>query len=121
MGRAMKAGKKPKQNKMGGGSQQQQMRELKAMQKKFDEAQAKIDEMEVSTSSGGGAVTVVVSGKKEIKSIEIAKDIVDPDDVEMLQDLIMTAVNEAMRQMDEISQNEMNQVTGGLGLPEGIF
>ena len=62
MGRGMKAGKKPKQNKMGGGSQQQQMRELKAMQKKFDEAQAKIDEMEVSTSSGSGATSDRLSG-----------------------------------------------------------
>lgn len=121
MGRGMKAGKRPKQNKMSGGSQQKQMKELQAMQKRFDEAQAKIDEMEVTTSSGGGAVTVTVNGKKEIKDIKLTQEIVDPDDVEMLQDLIMTAVNEGMRQMDEISQNEMNQVTGGLGLPEGLF
>lgn len=121
MGRGMKAGKRPKQNRQSGGSQQKQLQELQAMQKKFDEAQAKIDEMEVSASSGGGAVTVVVNGKKEIKNITLSKEIVDPDDVEMLQDLIMTAVNEAMRQMDEISQNEMNKITGELGIPAGMF
>ncbi len=120
MGRGMKAGKKPKQ---GGGAkaQQQQMAQLQAIQREMDKVQAEIEEMETSASSGGGAVQVTVNGKKEITEIKLEPDIVDPDDIEMLQDLVMTAVNEALRQMEEISQNEMNKVTGGLGLPEGMF
>ena len=61
--------------------------------------------------------TTGFTGAKQIKDITIQQDVVDPDDVEMLQDLIITAVNEAMRQMEEISENEMNKVTGGLGIP----
>ena len=114
MGKGMKAGKRPKQPKM---NNAQQMAQMQAMQKAMDEVQAQIDEMEATATSGGGAVTVTVTGKKEIKDIQIQPEVVDPDDVEMLQDLIITAVNEAMRQMEEISENEMNKVTGGLGIP----
>ena len=87
------------------------------MQRIMDELQAEINEMEASASSGGGAVTVTVCGKKEITDIQIKPEVVDPDDVEMLQDLIMVAANEALRQMEEISQNEMNKLTAGLGIP----
>lgn len=120
MGKGMKAGKRPKQ---GGGakSQQQQMAQLQAIQREMDRVQAEVEEMETSASSGGGAVNVTVNGKKEVTNITLEPDIVDPDDIEMLQDLVMTAVNEALRQMEEISQNEMNKVTGGLGLPEGML
>ena len=121
MGRGMKAGKKPKQGGGGAKAQQQQMAQLQAIQREMDRVQAEIEEMETSASSGGGAVQVTVNGKKEITEIKLEPDIVDPDDIEMLQDLVMTAVNEALRQMEEISQNEMNKVTGGLGLPEGMF
>ena len=96
---------------------QQQMQQMQAMQRQMDEVQAKIDEMEASATSGGGAVSVTVSGKKELKDIQINPDVVDPDDVEMLQDLILTATNEALRQMEEISQSEMNKFTSGLGIP----
>ena len=115
MGRGMKAGKKPKAPGMG--NMQKQMAQMQAMQKKMDAVQAEIEEMEASATSGGGAVTVVVSGKKEIKDIQIKPEVVDPDDVEMLQDLIMVAANEALRQMEEISQNEMSKLTAGLGIP----
>ena len=115
MGKGMRAGKKPK--KQGGGNMQQQMQQMQAMQRQMDEVQAQIDEMEATATSGGGAVTVTVSGKKEIKDIIIQPDVVDPDDVEMLQDLIMTAANEALRQMEEISQAEMGKFTAGLGIP----
>lgn len=115
MGRGMKAGKKPKAPGMG--NMQKQMAQMQAMQRKMDEMQAEINEMEASATSGGGAVTVVVSGKKEIKDIQIKPEVVDPDDVEMLQDLIMVAANEALRQMEEISQNEMSKLTAGLGIP----
>lgn len=114
MGKGMKAGKKPKQPKMGSA---QQMAQMQAVQKKMEEVQAQIDEMETSASSGGGAVTVTVSGKKEILDIVISPDVVDPDDVEMLQDLILAASNEALRQMEEISQTEMGKFTSGLGIP----
>ena len=115
MGRGMKAGKKPKAPGMG--NMQKQMAQMQAMQRKMDAVQAEMEEMEASATSGGGAVTVVVSGKKEIKDIQIKPEVVDPDDVEMLQDLIMVAANEALRQMEEISQNEMSKLTAGLGIP----
>ena len=93
------------------------VQELAAMQRKMDALQAEINEMEASATSGGGAVTVTVTGKKEIKDIQIQPEVVDPDDIEMLQDLIMAAANEALRQMEEISQNEMGKLTAGLGIP----
>ena len=114
MGIGMKAGKKPKQPKM---NNAQQMAQMQAMQRKMDEIQAQIDEMETTATSGGGAVTVTVTGKKEIKDIVIQPEVCDPDDVEMLQDLIIAATNEALRQMEEISQAEMNKFTSGLGIP----
>lgn len=109
MGKGMRAGKKPK--KQGGGNMQQQMQQMQAMQRQMDEVQAQIDEMEATATSGGGAVTVTVSGKKEIKDIIIQPDVVDPDDVEMLQDMILVAVNEAMKQVDE----ESEKLFGGMG------
>lgn len=99
------------------GNMQKQMQQMQAMQRKMDALQAEIDEMETTATSGGGAVSVVVSGKKEIKDIQIKPEVVDPDDVEMLQDLILAAANEALRQMEEISQNEMSKLTAGLGIP----
>lgn len=114
MGKGMKAGKKPKQAKMGSA---QQMAQVQAMQREMDRVQEEINEMEASATSGGGAVTVTVTGKKELKDIQIQPDVVDPDDVEMLQDLIIAATNEALRQMDEISQAEMGKFTAGLGIP----
>ena len=115
MGKGMRAGKKPKAS--GAGNMQKQMQQMQAMQRKMDEVQAEINEMEATATSGGGAVTVTVSGAKEIKDIQIKPEVVDPDDVEMLQDLVLTAANEALRQMEEISQNEMNKFTAGLGRP----
>ena len=115
MGKGMRAGKKPKAPGMG--NMQKQMQQMQAMQRKMDELQAEINEMEATASSGGGAVTVTVTGKKEIKDIVIKPEVVDPEDIEMLQDLIMVAANEALRQMEEISQNEMNNLTAWLGIP----
>ena len=124
MGKGMRAGKKPGGGGGGGGggaNMQKQLQQMQAVQRKMEQTQAEIDEMETTATSGGGAVSVTVSGAKEIKSIEIKPDVVDPDDIEMLQDLIMTATNEALRQMEEISQSEMNKVTGGFGLPPGLI
>jgi DNA-binding YbaB/EbfC family protein len=114
MGKGMRAGKKPS---AGGGSMQKQLQQMQAMQRKMEMMQAEIEEKEVQTTAGGGAVTATVNGKKEITKLEIKPEVVDPDDVEMLQDLIMVAVNEGLRQIDEISNAEMSKITGGLGIP----
>ena len=114
MGKGMKAGKKPKQPKMGNA---QQMAQMQAMQREMDKVQEEIEQMETTATSGGGAVTVTVTGKKEIKDIQIQPEVCDPDDIEILQDLILAAANEALRQMEEISQNEMSKFTSGLGIP----
>ena len=83
----------------------------------MEKKQEQINAHEVEVSSGGGAVTVKVNGQKELVSISLAPEVVDPDDIEMLQDLIMSAVNEAMRQITEYSEAEMSSVTGGLNIP----
>lgn len=114
MGKGMRAGKKPSK---GGGSMQKQLQQMQAVQRRMEMAQAEIEEKEVQTTAGGGAVTVTVSGRKEITRLEIKPEVVDPDDVEMLQDLIIVAVNEGLRQIDEISNAEMSKITGGLGIP----
>ena len=114
MGKGMRAGKKPS---MGGGSMQKQLQQMQAVQRRMEMAQAEIEEKEVQTTAGGGAVTVTVSGRKEITRLEIKPEVVDPDDVEMLQDLIIVAVNEGLRQIDEISNAEMSKITGGFGIP----
>ncbi len=113
MGKGMRAGKRPS----GGGGMQKQLQQMQAMQRKMEMMQAEIEEKEVTTTAGGGAVTVTVSGKKELKSLQIKPEVVDPDDVEMLQDLVIVAVNEGLRQIEEISNNEMSKITGGLGIP----
>ncbi len=92
------------------------MKQAQKMQKQMEEAQKDIEEKEVEASSGGGAVKVKVSGKREITGITIDPEAVDPEDVEMLEDLIMAAVNEALRQMDELSQASMSRFTGGFGV-----
>lgn len=118
MGKGMRAGKKPsKAQGMGGGGMQKQLQQMQAMQRQMEALQAEIEEKEVTTTAGGGAVTAVINGKKEVVSLEIKPEVVDPDDVEMLQDLITVAVNEGLRQIDEISNNEMGKLTGGLGIP----
>lgn len=114
MGRGMMAGKKPKQ-RSGGGNMQQQIKQLQAMQAEMEKTQAELAEKELTTTAGGGAVEVTMNGKKEITALTISKDVVDPDDVEMLQDLITAAVNEAIRQTEETAEVAMNAITGPLG------
>ncbi len=116
MGKGMRAGKKPKIGG-GGGNMQKQLQQMQAMQRQMEQMQAELEEKEITTTSGGGAVSVTVNGKKEIVNLTLDKDVVDPDDVEMLQDLVTAAVNEAMRQIDEMSNAEMSKLTGGLGIP----
>ncbi|MDD7718353.1 MAG: YbaB/EbfC family nucleoid-associated protein [Eubacteriaceae bacterium] len=122
MGRGMRAGKKPKTKApgMGGANMQKQLQQVQAMQRQMETMQAEIEEKEITTTAGGGAVSVTANGKREIVNLTIDKEVVDPDDVEMLQDLVMAAVNEAMRQIDELSNSEMGKITGGLNIP-GLF
>lgn len=96
------------------------MRQAKKMQEQMLKMQEELEEKTVEASAGGGVVTVVANGRKEIVEITIDPSVVDPDDVEMLQDLIMAAANEALRQAEEMIQNEMSKITGGMGLP-GLF
>lgn len=119
MGKGMRAGKKPgnKMGGMGGGNMQKQMAQIQAMQRQMEATQAEIEKMETTATAGGGAVEVTVSGAKQITNITLKPEVVDPDDVEMLQDLIMVAVNEAMRQMEQIAENEMGKITGGFSIP----
>lgn len=106
---------------MGGGmNMQNMMRQAQQMQQNIAKMQAELEEREVETSAGGGVVKVVVTGKKVLKSIEIAPEVVDPDDVEMLQDLVLAAVNEALEKAEEMVQTEMAKVTGGMNLG-GLF
>lgn len=91
------------------------MKQAQRMQKQMEDKTKELEDKEWEASVGGGAVTVKVSGKKEVTSVVIKEDVVDPDDVEMLQDLIMAAVNEAYRQMNEETEQIIGDITGGLG------
>lgn len=115
MGKGMRAGKKPSGG--GAGNMQKQVQQMQQMQRKMEEMQAELETKEVEATAGGGAVSVTANGKKEIVKVEIKPEVVDPDDVEMLQDLIMVAANEALRQIEEMSQSEMGKLTGGLSIP----
>ena len=101
---------------MGGGNMQQLMRQAQKMQADVQRVQEEVGNTELEYTSGGGAVKVVIYGRKELKSIELAPECVDPDDIEMLQDLILAAVNGAMKLADETMEREMNKVTGGINL-----
>jgi DNA-binding YbaB/EbfC family protein len=104
----------------GGMNMQNMMRQAQQMQQKMQQLQEEVEQREVEATSGGGVVRVVATGKKVIKSIEIKPEAVDPDDVEMLEDLVMAAVNEAIAKADEMMQQEMAKITGGLNLG-GLF
>ena len=97
------------------------MKQAQRMQRQVEETTKELEEKEYSASAGGGAVTVTVSGKKEVLSVKLAEEVVDPDDIEMLQDLIVAATNEALRKMEEEAQAAMSKLTGGLGGLGGGF
>ena len=96
------------------------MKQAQKMQKQMEESQKALEEKEFSASAGGGAVEVKVSGKKEIISVKLKEEVVDPDDIEMLEDLIMAAVNEALRKVEEETASSMSKLTGGMGLGGGF-
>ncbi len=105
----------------GGGNMNNLMKQAQKMQKDMEKAQQELEGKTVEVSVGGGAISIVATGKKEIKEIVIKPEVVDPDDVEMLQDLILSAVNEALRKADELANSEMGKVTGGMGGFPGLF
>ena len=102
---------------MGGGMNMNMIKQAQKMQQEMMKAQEELEAKEYEASAGGGVVTAVVSGKREVVSVTIDPEAVDPDDVEMLQDLIVAAVNEAMRSADNDASSSMQKLTGGLGLP----
>lgn len=110
-----------------GGNMNAMLKQLQKMQENIQKLQEEVSNRTVEASAGGGAIKVVVSGKKELMAITISKDVVDPDDIEMLQDLVLAAVNEALNKAEEMVSTEMNKVTGGLskmpGMPKipGLF
>ena len=104
----------------GGGNMNNMMKQVQKMQKQMEEMQAELEQREVEASSGGGAVNIKVTGKKTLVGLKIDPDVVDKDDVEMLEDMIVAAINEAFRKADEMMENEMKKVTGGVNIP-GLF
>lgn len=107
--------------KQGGAQDMNAMiRQAQKMQDKITELQEEIEARDFTASVGGGAVEVVVTGKKNIKSLTIKPEVVDPEDIEMLQDLVISAVNEAIANVEKVTEEEMTKVTGGVSLP-GLF
>jgi DNA-binding YbaB/EbfC family protein len=97
------------------------MKQVQKMQKQMVKMQEELQQRTLEVTSGGGMIRVEVSGKKELVSLEIDQQAVDPEDVEMLQDMILAAVNEGLRKVDEMMATEMQKLTGGLNLPPGLF
>lgn len=91
------------------------MKQAQKMQKQMEETTKQLEDTEYTAAAGGGAVEVTVSGKKEVTKVKLAEEVVDPDDIEMLEDLIMAATNEALRAMEDASQDQMSKITGGMG------
>ena len=110
---------------MGGGPQNMQamLRQAQKMQEEMEAKQAELDAREYDVSAGGGVVSVKITGKLEVKSIDIKPEIVDPDDIETLSDILVAAVNEAIKKVNETNNEEMSKVTGSLNIPglPGMF
>ena len=105
---------------LGGGINMNMIKQAQKMQQDMQKMQAELETKEYTAQAGGGVVSATVSGKHELRSITIAPEAVDPDDVEMLQDMIVAAVNEAMRSADADAADTMQKLTGGLGLGLGL-
>ena len=93
------------------------MKQAQKMQKQMEETQKNLQEKEYAVKAGGGAVEVKINGKKEVLSVKLAEDVADPDDIEMLEDLIVAAMNEAIRTVEADAAKAMSSLTGGMGLP----
>jgi len=107
---------------MGGGpgNMQSMLKQAQKMQEDMANLQAELEEREYDVAAGGGVVNVKINGKKEILSVKIEPEVVDPDDIETLEDLITAAVNEAIKKVESVSQSEMSKITGAMSLP-GMF
>lgn len=99
---------------------QKMMKQAQQMQEKLAQAQAELADKTVEVTAGGGKVTVVANGAGEVISIKISPDVVDPQDVEMLEDLVLSGVKQAINKGKELAQSELSQMTAGLGLPPGM-
>ena len=97
------------------------MKQAQKMQRQMEENQKALQEKEFTASAGGGAVEVTISGKKEVTKVKLAEEVVDPEDIEMLQDLVLAATNDALKKADELSNSTMGKFTKGLNLPGGMF
>ncbi|MBA4537679.1 YbaB/EbfC family nucleoid-associated protein [Bacillus aquiflavi] len=104
----------------GMGNMQGMMKQMQKMQKKMQKAQEELGEKEIEGTAGGGMVTVVVTGHKQVVDVKINPEAVDPDDVEMLQDLVLAAINDALKKADDLTNDTMGQFTKGMNLP-GMF
>ncbi len=104
---------------MGGGAQNMQamLRQAQKMQEDMAVLQEELDSREYEIKAGGGVVAVKINGKKEILAIDIQPEIVDPDDIETLSDILVAAVNEAIKRVETVNQNEMGKITQGMGMP----
>lgn len=105
----------------GMGNMQNMMKQMQKMQKKMAEAQEELGEKRIEGTAGGGMVAVTVSGHKEILEVKIKPEVVDPDDIEMLEDLVLAATNDALKKAEELTASTMGQFTKGLNLPGGMF
>ena len=101
----------------GMGNMSEMIKKAQKMQEDMAAKQAELEEQEYEISAGGGAVTVRINGKREILALDIQPDVVDPDDVEMLSDILIAAVNEAIKKVDSVSEQEMSKISGQMGLP----
>ena len=101
----------------GGGSMNKMIKQAKQVQEQIVKMQEELKEREIETSAGGGAITIRVNGKQELIAIKISPEVVDLDDIEMLEDLVMAAVNEGIRQSQEMVSTEMAKITGGFNIP----
>ena len=110
----------PKQFQGGGQDMNSMIHQARKMQDQITALQEDIEQRTFTASAGGGAVNVTLTGKKTLQSIELKKEVVDPEDIEMLQDLIISAVNEAVNNVEETTETEMSKITGGVALP-GLF
>jgi len=93
------------------------MRQARQLQQKLEKAQQELEKATVEASSGGGAVTVVITGNQQVQSVKISPEVIDADDVGLLEDLVLTAVNEALRKSQELAANRLGDITGGLKIP----
>jgi DNA-binding YbaB/EbfC family protein len=105
---------------LGGGGMSNLVNQMQKLQEEMEKTKAQLETEEITVAVGGGMVTVVATGDRKLKSITIKRDVVDPDDIEMLQDLVLTAVNDALAKAEEMADERLGGLTGGLNLPPGL-